>query len=291
MRRVSFFGAMIGGGIVALVFVFAFAWLRPSERTAERPLPAEFDPARYTGGRPRLDAPYVATDLEVVDAMLAIAQVSARDFVVDLGSGDGRILIAAARSLGARGLGIEIDPERIREANANARAAGVSGRVAFRREDLFRTPLGEADVLTLYLSQEVNLRLRPRILEQMRAGTRVVSHDFDMGDWRPDQRRRIGTASIYLWIVPARIEGRWTLSEGGRAVPVALDQQYQGFIGTAQVNGAEIRIEQGILTGDRVRFVADLGGGRRAYEGRVQGDAVVPADGRGGWRMTRARAD
>jgi SAM-dependent methyltransferase len=288
MKRRSFPRAMIGGGLIALLFVLAFLWFRPSERPAQQALPGAFDPARYTGGRPRLDAPYVVSDLAVVDAMLAISQVSAGDYVIDLGSGDGRILIAAARSLGARGLGVEIDPERIREANANARAAGVTGRVVFRREDLFRTPLAEADVLTLYLAPEVNLRLRPRILAQMRPGTRVVSHDFDMGDWRPDQRRRIGTANVYLWIVPARIEGRWTLSEEGRSVPIALDQQYQAFIGTAQLGGRDVRIEQGMVTGPRIRFIADLGSGRRTYEGRVEGDAIVPTDPRAGWRMARA---
>lgn len=289
MKRRSFSRAMLGGGLVALAVVLAFLWFRPAAGPPEGAVPDQFDPARYTGGRPRLDAPYVATDVEVVDAMLAMASVSANDFVIDLGSGDGRILIAAARSLGARGLGVEIDPERIREAEANARAAGVASRVAFRREDLFRTPLAEADVLTLYLSQEVNLRLRPRILEQMRAGTRVVSHDFQMGDWRAEQRRRIGTATIYLWIVPARVEGRWTLSQGGRAVPISLDQQYQSFVGTAQMGASEVRIEQGVITGARLRFVADLGDGRRAYEGRMQGDAIVPADPRAGWRMVRAR--
>ena len=291
MKRRSLTRAAFGGGLAALLFVLAFLWFRPDSEAPPKALPDDFDPARYTGGRPRLDAPYVVTDLEVVHAMLAIAAVGADDFVIDLGSGDGRILIAAARSLGARGLGIEIDPERNREAEANARAAGVASRVTFRREDLFQTPLAEADVLTLYLSQEVNLRLRPRILAQMRAGTRVVSHDFDMGDWRPEQRRRVGTATVYLWIVPARIEGRWTLSEGGLSVPITLDQQYQGFVGTAQVNGGEAPIQQGALTGARIRFVADLGGGRRAYEGRVEGNSIVPAEAGAGWRMVRVETD
>ncbi|HST36546.1 MAG TPA: class I SAM-dependent methyltransferase [Allosphingosinicella sp.] len=288
MKRRSCLSVLLGAGLIALLFLLAYRWFGPSAQPAERALPSQFDPARYTGGRPRLDAPNVASDLEVIDAMLALSQIGANDFVIDLGTGDGRILIAAARSLGARGLGVDIDPERIREANANARAAGVVNRLAFRREDLFRTPLAEADVLTLYLTQEVNLRLRPRILAQMRAGTRVVSHSFDMGDWRPDQRRRIGNVTVFLWIVPARIEGRWTLNEEGRSIPIALDQQYQAFVGTAEVNGGTVRIEQGALTGARIRFVADLGGGRRAYEGRVEGDAIVPADPRAGWRMVRA---
>lgn len=288
MKRRSFSRMMVGGGLIALLVGLAFWWLRPADGPAEQALPNAFDPARYTGGRPRLDAPYVATELEVVEAMLALSAVSADDYVIDLGSGDGRILIAAARSLGARGLGVDIDPERISEATSNARAAGVAGRITFRREDLFRTPLAEADVLTLYLAREVNLRLRPRILEQMRAGTRVVSHDFDMGDWRPDQRRRIGAATVYLWIVPARIEGAWVLRTEGQAVPVTLDQQYQSFIGTAQVNGRAVRIEQGSLAGHNIRFIVDVGGGRRVYEGRVEDEEIVPTDARAGWRMTRA---
>jgi len=248
---------------------------------APQPQPGNgFDPARFVQGRPRLDAPYIATDLEVVDAMLGLAQVKPDDYVIDLGSGDGRILIAAARSNGARGLGVDIDPARIRESNDNARAAGVAGRVAFRRQDLFQTPLAEADVLTLYLLPEVNLRLRPRILAEMRPGTRVVSHDFDMGDWRWDQRQRVGDATIYLWTVPARIGGSWTLSVGGRSWPLVLEQHYQRFAGTA---GTE-RIEQGELNGERIRFRADLGDGRRTFEGRVSGNAIEGGD----WRATRA---
>ena len=271
------------GGVILALFLPYYLLFRPAE---EAPAPRRsFDPGTFVGARPKLDAPNLATELEVVDAMLGLAEVRPGDFVVDLGSGDGRILIAAARSLGARGLGVDIDPARIREANANARAAGVTGHVAFRREDLFATPLAEADVLTLYLTPEVNLRLRPRILSQMRPGTRVVSHDFDMGDWRWDQRSRIGNATVYLWIVPARVAGNWTLSTDGRTIPLAIEQRYQNFTGTA---GAA-RIEQGRVAGDRVRFVANLGNGRQAFEGRVSGDAIVPVAPRADWRAQRVR--
>jgi hypothetical protein len=239
----------------------------------------DFDPARFVQGRPRLDAPYIASEMEVVDAMLGLAGVRPDDYVIDLGSGDGRILIAAARSNGARGLGVDIDPARIRESNANARAAGVAGRVAFRRQDLFETPLAEADVLTLYLLPEVNLRLRPRILAEMRPGTRVVSHDFDMGDWRWDQRRRVGNAVVYLWTVPARVAGHWTLTAGGRRYPLDIEQRYQRIAGTI----GPARIELGELTGDRIRFRANLGEGRRSFEGRVGNNAIEGSD----WRATR----
>jgi len=274
--------AIIWGAGAALVLLLAWLFLF---RADDAPTPSGgFDPGAVAGARPKLDAPYVATGLEVVDAMLGLAEVRPDDRVVDLGSGDGRILIAAARSFGARGLGVDIDPARIREANANARAAGVTGLVAFRREDLFETPLADADVLTLYLTQEVNLRLRGRILMQMRPGTRVVSHDFHMGDWRWDQRSRVGTANIYLWIVPARVEGEWALSVGGRDVPLAIEQQYQAFTGTVR----EARIEQGRISGDRIRFRANLGDGRRTFEGRVAGDTIMPIDPGAGWRAVRS---
>ena len=219
--------------------------------------------------------------------MLAMADVGPGDYVVDLGSGDGRILIAAARSHGARGLGVDIDPARIRESTANARAAGVGHRVTFRREDLFETEIGEADVLTLYLLPEINLQLRPRILAEMRAGTRVVSNMYDMGEWRPDRRQRIGTATIHMWIVPARIAGRWRLSDGDRQAQLDIRQTFQEFGGTINVGGRSARIEQGQINGSRIRFVADLGGGRRAYEGRLDGDEIVPHRVSAGWRASR----
>lgn len=282
MQSRPFVRALIWGAGVVLVSVLAYLLLfRADEGSAPGRV---FDPGAFLGARPRLDAPNIASDLQVVDAMLGLAGVRPGDFVIDLGSGDGRILIAAARSYGARGLGVDIDPARIAEANFNAREAGVAGRVAFRREDLFGTPLGQADVLTLYLTAEVNLRLRPRILAQMRAGTRVVSHDYDMGEWRWDERRRVGAATVYLWLVPARIGGNWTLSANGRAVPLTIRQSFQNFIGTA--GGA--RLEQGRVTGERVRFIADLGEGRQTFEGRISGNVIEPVDAQAGWRALRS---
>lgn len=271
-------------GLCLAAFLLFLLLHRPAR--APEPQPGnDFDPADFVRGRPRLDVPYIASDLQVVDAMLGLAQVKPDDNVIDLGSGDGRILISAARSLGAHGLGVDIDPARIRESTANAAEAGVSGRVTFRQQDLFETPLRDADVLTLYLLQEVNLRLRPRILSQMRPGARVISHDFDMGDWHWDQRQRVGNATIYLWIVPARIDGAWTLNLGGRVYPLILEQHYQQFFGTA----GDARVEQGRLNGDHIRFLANLGEGRRTFEGRVDGDTIVPLDATAGWRAHRAR--
>lgn len=152
------------------------------------------------------DVVYVPTPQEVVDEMLKLAQVTKDDVIYDLGSGDGRIPITAAQRHGTRGIGIDINPQRIREANANAREAGVTDRVKFLQQDLFESDISEATVVTLYLLPELNLRLRPQLFEQLRPGTRIVSHDFDMGDWEPD--RVVATnegSTIYLWVVPEEI--------------------------------------------------------------------------------------
>jgi len=287
----SFLRALLVGAGVGVVALFLLMFLlRDRETEAPEQLPAEFNPADFVRRSGNLDVPYVVTDYDVVDAMLAMADVKPNDFVVDLGSGDGRILIAAARTNGARGLGVDIDPARIRESTANAQAANVSHRVTFRRQDLFNTPIGEADVLTLYLLPEINLRLRPRILEQMRPGTRVVSHDFDMGEWRFDQRQRVGSATIYMWIVPARVEGRWTLTTGGRNAEIEFSQSFQSVGGTVAAEGRTARIEQGRLTGPNIRFLADAGNGRRLFEGRVEGDRIVGTNAREPWQAVRAPA-
>ncbi len=150
------------------------------------------------------DVIYVPTPQPVVDAMLELAGVGRDDVLYDLGSGDGRIPVTAARRFGTRGVGIDIEPVRIREANANARAAGVTDLVTFRREDLFQTDFSEATVVTLYLLPKLNLRLRPILLEQLKPGTRIVSHAFDMGDWDPEQVVRVDGTVIYMWTVPER---------------------------------------------------------------------------------------
>ncbi len=282
MRSRFLVRALAAGAGVALAVAVAWLLLR-GEPAPQAQAPQDFNPAQFVRGRTNLDAPYVVTDYEVVDAMLALAEVRPDDYVVDLGSGDGRILIAAARSHGARGLGVDIDPARIREATANARNAGVSHRVTFRRQNLFETPLAEADVLTLYLTAETNLRLRPRILGQMRPGTRVVSHDFDMGDWRYDRRQRVGDATVYMWIVPVRAAGRYTLRADGRTGLLTLEQGFQQLTGSLSANGITSRVEQGWVSGDRVRFIANLGDGRREYEGRITAGRLQ-STGRRRWR-------
>lgn len=153
----------------------------------------------------KLDVPYVPTRPEVVDAMLKLARVNSKDIVYDLGCGDGRIVISAAKEYGASGKGIDINPERITEAKANAAKANVSDKVKFAVADLFKTDFSPASVVTLYLLPSVNLRLRPLLLKQLKPGTRIVSHAFDMGDWKPEKTVQVeGGATIYLWTVPQK---------------------------------------------------------------------------------------
>ena len=157
---------------------------------------------------PGQEVPDVRTPLVVVNEMLRLAAVTADDIVYDLGSGDGRIVLAAAHDRGARGVGFEIDPALVAEANAGARRLGVSGRVTFRQDDLFEADLREATVVTLYLSPDLNRRLRPKLLAELRPGARIVSHAFDMGDWEPTRTIQVtsnqGTHTLYLWVVPGR---------------------------------------------------------------------------------------
>lgn len=147
------------------------------------------------------DVPYVPSSPQVVEAMLKLANVRPTDTVYDLGCGDGRIVIMAAQKFGAHAVGVDIDPERIKEANENARKAGVNGKVKFIQGDLFTVPINDASVVSLYLLRTVNMKLRPRLLKELRPGTRVVSHTFDMGEWKPDKEIEVNGSRIYLWTI------------------------------------------------------------------------------------------
>ncbi len=271
----SLFRLVLVGAGAALLVLLLFVGLR--DRPEDPKPPPGFDPRDLASADPELDAPYVPTEHGIVNAMLEMGEVGPEDFVIDLGSGDGRILITAARDRGGRGLGVDIDPARIRDSRFNARAAGVENRVEFRRQDLFKTPISEADVLTLYLTPEINLRLRPRILAEMRPGTRVVSHAFDMSDWEWDERRRVENSNVYMWIVPARVSGAWILNTPAGQARLELKQEYGTLDGTITAGNRTVDIAQGEVEGDRVRFVANLGGGRRHYEGQVTESRIEPA--------------
>lgn len=232
------------------------------------------------------EVPYVQTPMPVVDAMLDMAEVGSGDYLIDLGSGDGRIVIAAVRR-GARGLGVDIDPARVAEAVNAARFAGVEGRAVFRRQDLFATPIREASVIAIYLLPDVNLRLRPRLLTELRPGTRIVSHAFAMGDWRPDEHRDVDGRNAYLWIVPAVAGGQWALTGAdGTRMLLDLEQRFQEVRGTLTAEGRTLALSDAALRGDRLRFTA----GGRGYAAIIDGAAMRPdpdAPGERGWQGRR----
>lgn len=229
---------------------------------------------------PTLDVPFVPSPEAVVDGMLQLAKVGPNDVVYDLGSGDGRILITAAERYGASGVGIDIDPDRIRESRENAAEAGVEDRVRFIQGDLFEADIRPATVVTLYLLSSVNEEIRPRLLNQLRPGTRVVSHAFDMGPWQPDASTVVDGADVFLWIVPAQAAGQWraTIEEadGAGEFSMALQQEFQQVGGMAVLNGAHMMLEGGHLQGEQLDFVMDDGNGtQRRMTGRIDGDSIV----------------
>jgi len=204
------------------------------------------------------EVPFVVTPDNVTLEMLKLANVGPKDYVIDLGSGDGRIVIVAAKRFGARGLGVEIVPDLVKQSRENAQQAGVADKAEFREQDLFKTDMSRATVITMYLLPDVNLQLRPKILA-LAPGTRIVSHDWDMGDWKPDvsntviaPEKIVGRdkwSHIHLWIVPARIDGTWC--RAGKAGQLELRQQFQEVSG-AYSSGATKRALEGRIEGARV---------------------------------------
>ncbi|MGL4620835.1 SAM-dependent methyltransferase [Chroococcidiopsis sp.] len=176
------------------------------EAEAQAPTSTTQSPAAPTPPQERQpDVPYVPTPQPVVDAMLKLAEVGKNDVLYDLGSGDGRIPVTAAQRYGTQSVGIDINPQRIREAKENAQSSGVSDRVQFRQQDLFGTDLSQASVVTLYLLPDINLKLRPKLLQELKPGTRIVSHSFDMGEWKPQRVEQVNGSTIYLWTVPENV--------------------------------------------------------------------------------------
>jgi hypothetical protein len=249
------------------------------------------EPVIFSAGRTVTpDVPYVPTPMSVVAAMLDMAGVDENDVVYDLGSGDGRIVITAAKERGARGVGIEIDPERIQQSLLNAERAGVSDRVEFLEQDLFETDLSRASVVTIYLLPQVNLALRPKLLRELKPGTRVVSHAFDMWEWEPDQSTLVEGDWIYYWVVPANVSGVWEWVDAGpdtaELYRLELAQTFQEVGGTFMVGDDPMPMENVKLEGDRLEFtVVQNVAGRYApvrYEGYAQGDIIK------GRRMTNS---
>lgn len=247
------------------------------------------------------DVPYVPTPHEVVREMLRVAQVGKDDVVYDLGCGDGRIVIAAVKDFGAkRGVGVDIDPERIRESNENAQKAGVTDRVKFLQQDLFETEVRDATVVTLYLLPSINIRLRPKLFRELRPGSRVVSHDFDMCDecegegsetcikgWHPDKVLRVRGPyrehTVYYWVIPAGVAGTWRWSvqtpRGKREYVMTLRQRFQKVAGTVSVGEHESTITNAKLVGTQLSFTVtpEIGGQKvtMKFSGRVNGDTIT----------------
>lgn len=224
------------------------------------------------------DVPYVPTPQVVVDEMLRLAGVTAQDFVIDLGCGDGRIPITAAAYFGARALGVDIDPGRIAESHANAKAAQVTGRVEFLNANLFDIDLARASVVTMYLLPEINLKLRPRLLQTLKPGTRVVSHDFSMDDWKPDRILRV-QKNMYLWVIPAQVAGRWKLEAdlpgvGARVYELELRQKFQEVDAYARGEKRNYGVWEPLLRGDAFSFVIVDGELAHRYEGTVRGRVI-----------------
>jgi SAM-dependent methyltransferase len=258
----------------------------------------------WAQNRPIEEVPYIRTPQVVVEKMLDLAGVGAEDFVIDLGSGDGRIVITAAKTRGARGFGVELDPRLVEASNQAARKAGVGGRARFFVRDLFDTDISEASVLTMYLLPEVNLQLRPRILVQLRPGSRVVSHDWDMGEWRPDATAQLEglvkpvmptqASRVYLWIVPARVAGTWRLGVEGAddALEIEFTQRFQEISGIARRARGRTLLQSAHLRGAEIRF-ALIDETRRPsvplqFFGRVYGDMMEGSTASGQrWRAER----
>jgi hypothetical protein len=255
------------------------------------------------------EVPYVQTPQSVVEAMLELAGVRGNDFLIDLGSGDGRIVITAARKYGTSGVGIDYDNYLVKESSEKAAQAGVADRVRFVKEDIFDADLSAATVVTMYLLPEFNLRLRPKLLAELRAGARVVSHDWDMGDWAPDAQievpapgkpvgvRKVST--LYLWIVPAQLAGRWEtrvpVGDGATDVQLEFEQAFQTLGGIARIDGAARPIERAAVKGRYVAFRIDApGGGAIRFQGnatpdRIVGEVATPDGRTHPWRALRVK--
>lgn len=211
----------------------------------------------------KLDVPFVPTPYEVVDEMLRLAELKKGDVLYDLGCGDGRIVIEAAKRAGIRAVGIDIDPERIEESKENARKAGVEKLVEFRCQNIFEADFSEATVVTMYLLPDVNIRLRPTILRKLKPGTRIVSHSFDMDDWQPEQMTYIASElyphTIYLWIVPANVSGlwEWKMNLNGQKITsrLEIEQRFQKFRGSLSLGEEIISVPESQVNGNLIEIV------------------------------------
>lgn len=240
----------------------------------------------------RSGGPYVPTPQVVVDEMLNVARVGPDDFVIDLGSGDGRIVLTAASRHRARGMGVDIDPELVALSNAEAKRQGVDKLVRFHQQDALQTRISDATVVTLYLLPEMMHSLRDRIYSQLKPGARVVSHDFSFIEWLPDRKVTLDVtekyampgpwqSTVFLWVVPAKVDGRWhaTVSgSGNESLMLSFTQKFQQLEGAVVHGGERIALQDGQLEGNRIRFrLPEAAAGRkvlREFQGTVNGDTI-----------------
>jgi phospholipid N-methyltransferase len=238
-------------------------------------------------GQPGKDVVWVPSADALVAKMLDMAKVTGQDYVIDLGSGDGRTVIAAAKR-GARALGIEYNPDMVELSKKNAAAAGVTDKATFMKADLFETDFSKATVITMFLLPDINIKLRPKILD-LKPGTRIVSNTFTMGEWTADEDANVGDdcqtwCTALLWIVPAKVEGTWRLPQG----ELVLKQTFQMLSGTITSGGKPVEIADGRLNGEQIMFTA----GGVSYSGRVNGNSMqgtMTGGSTGNWSATRAR--
>ncbi len=273
--------------VAALAILAGAAWAQPAKKEvpAAPATPSEFTPEV---GQPGKDVIWVPTGQTLVNKMLEMAKLTAQDNLIDLGSGDGRTVITAAKR-GARAHGIEYNPDMVELAKRNATKEGVADKATFVQADIFASDFSKATVLTLFLLPELNVKLRPTILN-MRAGTRVVSNSFQMGDWKPDQSATVtgdcgSWCTAHLWIVPAKAAGTWKLAHG----ELTLTQHYQAILGMLRMPDNTLPVSNGKVDGENISFTA----GGVQYTGRVRGDVMdgTMAAGatRSPWSATRTK--
>jgi len=267
--------------LLALLLFFPLG----AAQAQDKPAAVEYQPEVGQHGK---DVVWVPTSQSLVDKMLDLGRVTARDYVIDLGSGDGRTVITAAKR-GARALGIEYNPDMVTLSQRNAAKEGVGEKAKFMKADLFETDFSQATVITMFLLPDINLKLRPKILD-LKPGTRIVSNSFTMGEWDHDRSVRAGEkdgcqsyCTAYLWIVPAKVGGTWHLPNGD----LTLKQEFQKITGSIRTGGLETPIK-GKLTGDQINFTA----GEAQYSGSVSGDSMKGSIKNGGsateWSAKRA---
>lgn len=271
------FGQMNGSWRSAAV-VAGMMWMCVAGAAQKQPnVPPEYE---------REGGPYVPTPNVVVDQMLTLANVGANDFVIDLGSGDGVIVLTAAHQRKSGGYGVDIDEELIRLSNLRAKSLGVSDRVLFEAKDIFKADVSKATVVTLYLLPEFMRRLRPKLFNELKPGTRIVSHDYHFDEWQHDDEisfdvpekefiSGVPQAILYLWIVPARVEGSWRMQlDGSGEYKVMLKQRYQVLEGTVETQGRQAGLLEPKMKGTEINFVLVQGASRGQFSGRVNGDRM-----------------